>query len=255
MLALATMLLSPYGKGFLGSSGPSIDVGGLVWEILRESVIYNLSPSSEFRTPFIVEVLILGALGFLLAPRLKASGRLSYQAFIILLLAIFVAGWVLVAVAIFPSYMVLKSYPSPRALMPAHIIRQLEYAFASLAMGWFVGMLIHKRRRIYSRAVILASIGLLIVSLYPIRGYPYLLEKEPFMKKWSVLWDQRDRQIRKAVENGESSVEVMVLDHPIPNLAELGADPNSAYNQCAEEYYGIPVINADLPGWDDFELP
>jgi hypothetical protein len=255
ILALATMLLSPYGRGFLSSSGPSIAIGDLVWEILRESLIYNLSPASEFRTSFIVEVLILGVLGFLLTRRLKASAKLSFPAFIITLLVIFVAGWLLVAIAFFPSYLVLKSYPSPRALMPAHIIRQLEYAIASVATGWFIGMLIHKRRNYYSIAAILASLGMILASLYPLRVYPYLMEREPFMKKWSVLWDQRDEQIREAVERGETSIEVMVLDHPIPNLAELGADPDSAYNQCAEEYYGIPAIIANLPGWDAFEIP
>jgi hypothetical protein len=75
------------------------------------------------------------------------------------------------------------------------------------------------------------------------------------MKKWSLLWDQRDEQIRKAAQRGESSIEVIALDHPIPGLAELGANPNVAYNQCAEEYYGIPEISANLPGWDTFEFP
>jgi hypothetical protein len=255
MLALATMLLSPYAKDFISSSGSIINKGDLVWEILRESLVYNLSPGSEFRTPFIVEMLILGALGFLLTRRLTTSVKLSYPAFILFLLAIFVAAWLLVAVAFLPSYLVLKSYPSPRALMPAHIIRQLEYAVVSLVSGWFIGNLVNSRSRYFSSAAILASLGLLIASLYPFRGYPYLVESEPFMRKWSVLWDQRDEQIRKAVERGESSVKVMVLDHPIPHLAELGADPNSAYNQCAQEYYGIPAIIADLPGWDDFEIP
>jgi len=255
MLALLTIMLSPYGKGFLFSSGPSVDVGELAWEILKESANYNLSPGSEFRTPFIVEVLILGAMGFLLTYRLKASVNLPYPSFVLILLAIFVVGWLLVAVAFFPSYLVLNSYPSPRALMPAHIIRQLEYAFASLAMGWFIGTLVHNRRRLFSTAVVFASLGIFAASLYPLRGYPYLVEREPFMQKWSVLWDQRDEQIRKAAESGESRVEVMVLDHPIPNLAELGANPNSAYNQCAEEYYGIPEIIADLPGWDAYEIP
>ena len=255
ILALATMILSPYGMGFLTSSGPNIHLGDLIGEVLEESLSYNLSPGSEFRTPFLVEVMILGALGFLLSRRLKTLVKLSFPSFVIMVLAFFIIGWLLTAVAFFPSYLVLKSYPSPRALMPAHIIRQIEYALISLSSGWFIGLLIQKRRSLYSIAVILASMLMLLASLYPIRSYRFFLEREPFMKKWSSLWDQRDDQIRDAAKRGLSSVEVMVLDHPIPNLAELGPDPNSAYNQCAQEYYGIPMIIADQPGWDDFEIP
>lgn len=254
-LALITMMLSPYGKGFLTSSGSSIDIAGLISEVSKESFIYNFSPGSGYRTPFIVEVFSLGAMGFLLTSRLKTHVKISIPAFLSLLLVVFVAGWILIAVAFFPNYLVLKSFPSPRALVPAHIIRQLEYATICLASGWFIGTLVHGRRTLSSRAILFASLGMLIVSLYPLRGYEYLVERESFMKKWSVLWDQRDEQIRRAVENGESSVEVMVLDHPIPNLAELGANPNSAYNQCAEEYYGIPEIIADQPGWEAFQIP
>ena len=47
----------------------------------------------------------------------------------------------------------------------------------------------------------------------------------------------------------------MVLDHPIPWVAELGPDPAAAYNLCAQEYYGIPAIIADLPGWDSYDPP
>lgn len=255
VIALITMMMSPYLRGFLLSSGPIINIGALALEVLRESAKYNLSPGHSFRTPFIVEVIILGAMGVLLIRRRKASVSLSFASFITMLLAIFMAGWLLVAAAFFPSYLGLQSYPSPRALMPAHIIRQLEYAFASIATGMYLGTLVNNRRRAYSVATALASITIIAASLYPLRTYPHLLEREPFMKKWSLLWDQRDEQIRKAVQRGEASIRVMELDHPIPGLAELGPNPNAAYNQCAQEYYGIPEINANLPGWDTFKFP
>jgi hypothetical protein len=45
-------------------------------------------------------------------------------------------------------------------------------------------------------------------------------------------------------------LEVMQLDHVIPDVGELNPDPGYWYNQCAAGYYGIDSISANQPGWD-----
>ena len=254
-LALVTMMVSPYGKSFLFSGAPSVDIADLAGRIIGSSGDYYLSPGRGFTTPFLVEVILLGALGFLLSRMPRPTVEVAWARFALILLAIFLSGWLLVGVAFSPSYMLLDSSPSVRALTPSQVIRQLMYASLALAVGWFIGRIIAKRKRVLSIATVAAPLAILAASMYPIRAYPYLIEREPFMKKWALLWDQRDRQIRKAAQKGESQIHVMALDHPIPWVAELGPDPNANYNVCAQEYYGIPAIIADLPGWDSFSLP
>jgi len=46
-------------------------------------------------------------------------------------------------------------------------------------------------------------------------------------------------------------VEVVEIDHLIRDVRELTPDENSWYNNCAEEYYDIDVLRANLPGWDE----
>jgi len=255
MLALATMMVSPYAKSFLFSGAPRFDILELVLRIIRSSSDYYLSPGRGFTTPFLVEVILLGALGFLLSRMRRPTAEAAWSRFALLLLAIFLSGWLLVAVAFTPSYLVLNSSPSVRALTPAQVVRQLAYASLLLAAGWAIGRVFASRKKAQSILIVAAPLAILAASLYPIRAYPYLVEKEPFMKKWALLWDQRDEQIREAARRGESQIQVMVLDHPIPWVAELGEDPNANYNVCAQEYYGIPAIVADLPGWNSFDLP
>ena len=255
VLALATMLLAPYGRLFLLSTAPNAQLWQMVLRTFRSATEFYFHPGQGFTTPFMVEVFVFGAIGYLLSRSLKANARRSVSTLIFVFLAILLAGWILIAVAFSPSYLALGSNPSARAEVPAHIIRNVAYASLSMTAGWYLGTAVRERTGAFPVAVVGASLVLLVTSLYPIRGYPYLKEGERFMKKWSALWDQRDEQIRMAAESGATSVEVVQLDHPIPWVAELGPDPTAAYNVCAQEYYGIPTIIADLPGWDSFDPP
>ena len=50
---------------------------------------------------------------------------------------------------------------------------------------------------------------------------------------------------------GAREIEVVLIDHIIPDVAELAPDPNFYYNNGAEWYYDIRSLAANQPGWDD----
>ena len=50
---------------------------------------------------------------------------------------------------------------------------------------------------------------------------------------------------------GIREIEVVELDHVIPEVAEFSPDPDHWYNKCAERYYDIQVLAANQPGWDE----
>jgi hypothetical protein len=254
LLALVIMMLSPYARGFFHSDVASIDFGELVLRILRSSAAYNFQPWQGFTTPFMIELGLFAAMGYLLSGSIDRR-RPSIKVFILIITAILFFGWILITVAFSPSQLVLNYPPTSRAATPAEIIRHLEYTSIYLVTGWFLGRILYEKKRIFSVSQLVAVSFLLLVSLYPVRAYSYFVENESFMKKWALFWDQREEKIRDAASKGESRIEVMMLDHPIPWVAELGKDPAANYNRCAQEYYGITEIIACLPGWDDFELP
>jgi hypothetical protein len=52
--------------------------------------------------------------------------------------------------------------------------------------------------------------------------------------------------LTKAEGHDEKGIRV---DHIISDVRKLSLDPDNWYNNCAEMYYGIKAIYADLPGW------
>ena len=253
VLALATMMMSPYGMSFLFSTAPRSDIPNLISRVFRYSSDYFLHPGRGLTTPFLVEVVLFTAIGITLSRRFRSD--VAWPRVVLIMTAIVLFGMLLVGAAFLPNYLVLDSSPSIRAQTPAQVIRQLAYVALAIAVGWAIGRAFASRKKAHSVILVAAPFAILVASLYPIRAYPYLVERERFMEKWALLWDQRDIQIREAARNDEPQVHVMELDHPIPWVAELGPDPNANYNVCAQEYYGIPVIIADLPGWNSFILP
>jgi hypothetical protein len=79
---------------------------------------------------------------------------------------------------------------------------------------------------------------------------PGILMDRAKFQKWASLWDDRDREIRSARQSGLFELQVMQLDHLIPEVGELSPDPNTWYNNCAEDLYDVDAISANLPGWD-----
>jgi hypothetical protein len=46
-------------------------------------------------------------------------------------------------------------------------------------------------------------------------------------------------------------LEVVEIDHIIPDVGDLYPSPKHWHNVCASAYYGVNTISANQPGWDD----
>jgi len=68
--------------------------------------------------------------------------------------------------------------------------------------------------------------------------------------KWSSLWDRRHRVLQATHQDGVKDINVMALDHIIPDVSDLSPDAGFWYNVCAASYYGLSSIKADQAGWD-----
>ena len=70
-------------------------------------------------------------------------------------------------------------------------------------------------------------------------------------QRWARFWDARHAQIVSERRAGAGAIEVVLMDHIIPDVAELQPDPNYFYNNCAEWYYDIQSLAANQSGWDE----
>jgi hypothetical protein len=157
----------------------------------------------------------------------------------------------LIFCAMLPFAYVQDSYPEDRALI---LPRYLTLGAIALG-GWVLGgWLTHPLPR-WGRAgsalrgvVLLVLLGLWIL---PARAAGARLAELPRYQRWSHYWDRRHEHVLEAKAQGLEEVEVMEIDHIIPNVGDLSPDPGYWYNRCAAGWYGLRALRATLPGWDD----
>ena len=102
-------------------------------------------------------------------------------------------------------------------------------------------------RPAYLGVILLTGI-LLVYPLYASRNY---ISRLPEYAKWAAFWDQHDLAIQQGKQAGIMDLNVVQIDHIIPDVGGLSPDPGHWYNICASQYYSVKTITADQPGWDD----
>jgi hypothetical protein len=181
---------------------------------------------------------------------LRRDKKISWIKTIILLVLIPVVSFLLVSASMLPNAYVEVSYPPQRTLIiPTFILVSTVFAGGI----WAGSTAAYLLRNSGIRSVIAAAVYILIAvcALYPLFSIPSILSERARYQRWAEFWDARDHQIRVASQGGIELVEVVQIDHLIPDVNELSPDENNWYNNCAEEYYKIRSLVANQPGWDD----
>ncbi len=151
-----------------------------------------------------------------------------------------------------PTAYLQVDYPEARVLITARWVTVL-FLFSS---GWLTGQLLsvltNRLKTVNHIVRDAAVIGILILAgLFAIVRVNDILAEHAKFQKWAALWDQRDAGIWEAKRIGHMNIDVMQLDHIIPNVGDLSPDSGFWYNGCAAGYYGVGSISANQPGWDD----
>ena len=159
----------------------------------------------------------------------------------------------LVACVMLPATYVQVSYPPERALILAQSVVTLACItggiFTILWLNSFVDLI--SERPVWFqhllRGISLTLVLSVIVS--PILLVNQHAGKLAFYTRWSQMWGLRHQELAQAGRMNVDEIHVIELDHVVSDVGELSADSDYWYNNCAEMYYGIDVIYADLPGW------
>jgi hypothetical protein len=164
---------------------------------------------------------------------------------------ILLATFGLIFFGMVPSVFIRSVIPNPRALIASRFVVVIAFA----ALGWLIGTSIYYYIKHQTRLLSLTRLGILVLFIplwtYPIRAAYNTIPNVVHFEKWATLWDLRDENIRTEKLRGVQDIEVMHLDKVIFWVAELAPDPDTWYNICAANYYGVESIKANLPGWDE----
>ena len=248
LVAFSILAISPANGFRLATLDQADSLAELIRLTIFHAYLYSRSVLPRqflpLLAPFVVSFWLTAQIAGRGARQLVANWRMA-------LLAIAYIGITVIATiiaAMLPSAYAQSSYPVGRAL----ILAAFAISFGAAAVGFVLSSYLEaKPRRLGKTALRIAGAGAAIMGFYALAGTISTVDELAKYKRWSRFWDVRHTQILNERRAGEGEVEVVLIDHIIPDLAELAPDPDFFYNNCAEWYYDIQSLAANQPGWDD----
>lgn len=248
LIAVAVLAFSPANKIRLAD----LDQVDGVLELLRltfyHGYLYLRSVFPRQMFPVIAMFAITFWLTVQISKRTRSQLVSSWRQALVWLAVIGVGLLAVILACMLPTAYAQSSYPVGRAL----ILAAFATAFAAGSAGAILGtFLMIKPHRYESAAFRVAGVAVAIAGIYALAGTISTLDDLPTYQRWARFWDERHSQILNARRAGAGEIEVILIDHIIPDVAELQPDPDFFYNNCAEWYYDIQLLAANQPGWDE----
>lgn len=251
LLAGFLLALSPTNQARLASLPPPPGLFSLIQSTVENLRIFSVITLQSQLLPTVITFVISCGFAILVYASRTANRRDDLRSTVLNFFLGLGAGFLALCACFLPSAYIQSSYPELRALITARFVMVLLIAFS----GWLAGeasvILFRSVFSNLSTRVVVFSIILALSCFYVIQITPLILTEQPKFQKWALLWNARDEYIRDASRHNIRHLEVMQLDHIIPNVGELNPDPGSWYNQCAARYYEVETISANQPGWDE----
>lgn len=258
LLAVLALYLSPINAVRMGSLPPHPGLWETITITLQSTLIFlYISVKVEWLPDLLLFLAFIGLSISYTYSGYTQSSRFFWKRWLFAGIVTGAATLILTVCAMLPFAYVQHGYPDPRSL----VIPRFVLVLGGAAMGWLAGQaaaqILFKRSTDQAATswmprlvpfIILICLGL--GSVYPLLTARDQASQAWHYQKWAHFWDARDLIIRQAHLEGRSLVKVVKLDHIIPDIAELSADPTYWINGCAAGYYGVTSISASLPGWD-----
>ena len=216
---------------------PSPAIINVIGWSLRHALAFSAKSVLEAPVAFLT-VLVLPFSFVILKPtflsRDQETKRVAGQRWIVALIGIPIAVFLLIVSSIVPSVYATSAYPAERALITPQYVLTIGIIIWSVCVG--LAILDKNRFKLrwnnISRAI---AIGLLSIGI--IISTQKTLILIPKAKTFAQLWDQRDRDLRLAFQNGIIQTSATSLPH-MGGLAEIGKDPAEWINRCVASIYG-----------------
>jgi len=251
LLAVLMLWLSPVTRERQTGLPVPPDLLTLAQQVVWRSYVFIRLSLRSLWLSYLVLLVVFAAAGRLAAERGGLPQPLTLSAWLIRAAWIGVGAYFLVASTLTPALYIQSSPPDAHTLITTRWALAACLAAAAWMVGYY-GSAVLERWKPSPRSV---AVWALVAAAAASAAFPAAAARETLrdaekFQRWAQYWDARDREIRQRRSLGEGTVEVVEIDHLIRDVRELSPDENSWYNNCAEEYYDIDVLRANLPGWD-----
>ena len=206
----------------------------LSYQFLRLSI-------KDIPIPHFVLMMTCALLGYILSD----PGRrfISFRMLVYLLLAIAVVAIISIAASHSPSAYIEQGPIAVRARIIPRFIMLTTLAIISALIGYELRQRYDSKWLLYI-GVILTMLG----YAYAVRSILITSDNIQIYASRAAIWDERDRILRQAAANGSDEIHVRAIDgYPVGGIRNFKPQAGHWVNQCAEHYYGVKAIRADLP--------
>lgn len=177
----------------------------------------------------------------ILASTYRASTSGLLWKTVVLIMAVMILVWILISAVQAPSVYIYNVPPDPRGQSLARFTMLTGLA----VIGWLVGQTINFKQN--NLIILLALLGLGFTALYMVRAMVNTYTELPGFIYRANLWDQRNADILKARDQGETRLEVIVIDMKdvgVKDIMQSKLMSKGWVSTCASKYYGLEAIKA-----------
>lgn len=237
LLAMGLMALSPSNAWRQAALPPPDSLWQLIYYTLRYTAAFLYHSAWDLPLPNLVWAAFVG----LWAWSLGGEGvRLGRRAWLWLTgIGLFALGLIVCATA--PSVYGGLVAPAGRALMPARFAWLLGVGGAAFILGrWAAGRWMPTSAPRLRLALLL---GLLLLSLYPLRMVPVAQQEAEELAVKAQRWDARHAQLLADRAAGQRDLLTIETD-VVQSLEDYGPNPQDWVNHCAAAYYQVQSLTA-----------
>lgn len=251
LLAGLMLAISPTNLERVAGLPPRPDFVSLIQSTLENIRIFSVITLKNLFLSTLIGFILPCGLGVIFYARHSTQNKQGLTILFIKIGLVFILGFLLLCACFMPSAYIQSSYPGLRALIAARFVMVLIIALT----GWLVGQVAVRLLGsvlVNTHPLLVVSVSIILLAGFSISTtIPIILSDQAKFQRWARLWDVRDLEIRTASKKNAKNIDVMQLDHIIPDVGELSPDPEYWYNRCAAGYYEIDSIRANQPGWDE----
>jgi hypothetical protein len=249
--AILVLFFSPSNQVWLPNLPPRPDLITLAKTTLTSTYLFLHGTAKRLLLPHLAVFFLFCVLSLHIGWRQPSPGRPNVGRTTAALLGLLLSSLFILACIMAPSAWAQSSYPELRALIGARFVSVLAAGIAGFLIGMDLARLTGGTARTRFAPGAMAVLALGFSAYLALGSLEQTIAELPRHRKWAAFWDERDQAIREARALGIMDIEVVELDHIVPNVGELQPDDNFWYNNCAEDYYDVRTLRANLPGWDD----
>jgi hypothetical protein len=241
IVAMIAILLAPGNTVRQSLMPTSPEILGLIGWSLRHGLAFAAKSAISTPITFAISVLLPAVL-VIAVPwngELPSSiGNHNFRNMMTITLSIPLVTYLLIVASVAPSVYATSAYPAERSLITAQYILTIGLAI----FGFFVGSLLKSKVPILIRYTnVIRALGIVLLGIGVLISTQRATTIIPSARSFAEQWDQRDKELRIAHEQGQVEIRVPSLPH-MGGLAEIGQDPDEWINRCVAGSYGLERV-------------